>query len=69
METATATRIEIKARAKAFTGQGVRDHRFYVDLNDGEVLVWDSVAGHYTRCNCLGDAARRRIFKLAKAAD
>lgn len=65
----TATRIEIKARAKAFTGQGVREHRFYVDLSDGEVRVWDPVAGHYTNCNCLSGAAKRRIVKLAKAAE
>jgi len=55
----------IKARAKAFSGQGIREHKFSVDT-DGVLRVWDSVAGHYTRCHNLSNSAERRIAKLAK---
>lgn len=58
-----AQQIEIKARAAAFRGQGVRDHRFLVEGR--EVRVWDEVAGYYTRCHNLGKAAQRRIVALA----
>lgn len=57
--------IEIKARAKAFSGEGVRKHRFMV--SDDAVRVWDPVAGHYTRCNSLSQSAEKRIRKLASA--
>jgi hypothetical protein len=58
--------IEITARAKAFSSEGVREHKFYVDLSDGSVRVWDAVAGHYTNCNSLSESAKKRIIKLAK---
>jgi hypothetical protein len=58
--------IEITARAKAFSGQGVRAHEFLV--TDNEVKVWDSVAGHYTSFNALTCAAKARIVKLAGGA-
>ena len=62
----TDTRIELTARAKAYSHQGVRTHRFYVDLSDGDVRVWDPVYGGYTNCNCLTDAAKERILRLAR---
>jgi hypothetical protein len=55
----------IEARAKAFSGQNVKTHRFQIDANK-TVRVWDSVAGHYTNCHCLSRAAKRRIVKLAE---
>lgn len=55
--------IEIFARAKAFTGQGVREHRFLV--RGAEVKVWDPIAGHYTNCHCLSAATKRRIARIA----
>ena len=61
----TNATIEIEARAKAFSGEGVKSHRFAVDA-DGSVRVWDAVAGHYTNCNSLSDSAKARIRKLAK---
>lgn len=61
--------ITITARARAFSGESVREHKFYVDLSDGGVLVWDSVAGHYTNCNSLSAAAKKRILNLAKAIE
>lgn len=58
----TASR-EITASAKAFTGQGVRDHKFLVRGN--EVRVWDEVAGYYTTCHAMSAATCARIAKLA----
>lgn len=55
---------EITARAKAFSNEGVKPHKFNVDT-DGTVRVWDSVAGHYTTCHCLSKSAEARIRKLA----
>lgn len=57
--TTTQDRIVI-ARAKAFSGEGVRSHKFSVSP-DNTVRVWDDVAGHYTTCHCLSAAAMRRI--------
>lgn len=56
-------------RAKAFAGQGVRNHRVMVeadrvdgrDVTRGDVLVWDDVAGHYTRCHSLTPRTIARI--------
>ena len=59
------TTIEITARAKAFSSEGVREHRFYVDVDNNSVMVWDSVAGHYTNCNSLSESAKKRIVNLA----
>jgi len=55
---------EIRARAKAFSGEGVREHKFLI--SGGEVTVWDPVAGHYTQCNILAESTKRRIRKLAE---
>lgn len=59
--------IKITARAKAFSGEGVREHIFSVDLADKNVRVWDSVAGHYTTCHSLTASAKSRVLKLAEA--
>lgn len=61
----TNATIEIEARAKAFSGQGVKTHRFQVEPN-GDVRVWDEVAGYFTNCNSLSDGAKKRIAKLAE---
>ena len=55
---------EIKMRVKAFSGEGIRDYRVLVDNDD--VLVWDSVAGHYTTCHSLCGSAIKRAKRLAK---
>jgi hypothetical protein len=59
------TTVKIEARARAFCGEGVRTHKFEVEP-DGTVLVWDSVAGHYTLCHSLSDSAQARIRRLAR---
>ncbi len=56
--------VELTARAKAFSGEAVRDHRFRIET-DGTLRVWDTIAGHYTACHGLRPAAVRRIRKLA----
>lgn len=56
--------IFLKARAKAFSGEGVRLHKFMVE--DGIVRVFDSIAGHYTRVHSLSVAAILRILKMAE---
>jgi hypothetical protein len=60
------TEVEIIARAKAFSGQGVRQNLFLV--TSSEVKVWDPVASHFTNCNALTYAAKARIAKLAGGA-
>jgi hypothetical protein len=61
-ETMKAT-IEITARAKAFSSEGIRNHRFQID---GEtVRVWDEVAGYFTTCHSLSKSAIRRIRRMA----
>lgn len=49
-------------RCKAFSGQGVKNHRVMVEC-DGSVLVWDVIAGHYTRCHSLSKSTQRKIAK------
>lgn len=56
--------MEFTARAKAFSSEGVREHRFLVD--GATVRVWDNVAGHYTTCHSLGESAIRRLRKIAE---
>ena len=55
----------ITTRARAFAGRGIENVLCRVDP-DGDVLVWDSVAKHYTRCHSLSESAQRRIRRLAK---
>ena len=59
----------ITTRARAFAGRPIEEVRCRLEP-DGTVLVWDSVAGHFTRCHSLGKSAVGRIRRLAaKAAD
>jgi len=53
--------IEVTARCKAFSGEGVAEHRVQIGA-DKTVRVWDSVAGHYTTCHALSRAAQRKII-------
>lgn len=57
----------ITTRARAFAGRPIEEVRCRID-SDGDVLVWDSIAKHYTRCHSLSESAQRRIRRLAKAA-
>ena len=60
------TETIITARAKAFSSEGVRDHKMTVD-NDGTVRVLDSVAGHYTTCHAMSERTCQRIRRIADA--
>jgi len=61
----------ITARCKAFSGQGVREHRISIEADTvhpitrvvtrGAIRVWDDVAGHMTTCHCLSEATQRRL--------
>lgn len=55
--------MKFTARAKAFSGQGLKRHPFLVE--DGVVRVWDPVAGYYTLAHSLSDSAERRLIKIA----
>jgi hypothetical protein len=53
------------ARCRAFSGESVQQNRILVE-RDGSVLVWDGVAGAYTRCHVLGASQKARLRKLAR---
>lgn len=56
-------------RCKAFANEGIREHRIMVcadtvdgrEVTRGNVLVWDSVAGHFTSCHSLSPKTIARI--------
>ena len=50
--------LETVVKCNAFGRIGT--HRVRVE-EDGSVLVWDEVAGHFTRCHRLSRRAERRI--------
>jgi hypothetical protein len=57
--------VEITMRAKAFRGEGVREHHMLVD-SDGRVWVKNPLDGTYTaEWHSLTPAAQRRARKLA----
>lgn len=61
----TSTDRIVTIRAKAFSGEGVRSQRVLVEA-DGTVLVWDSVAGHYTHCHSMSEQDQARARKAAR---
>ena len=56
----TSTRFT--ARVKAFSCEGIRLNRIQIDA-DGTVRVYDSIAGHYTRCHSLSPKTQARLRK------
>jgi hypothetical protein len=54
---------------KAFSGQGVREHRILVEadrvdgngVKRGMIRVWDDVAGHFTGCHSISERTQQRI--------
>lgn len=57
--------VRFNARAAAFTGEGCKQNRFWVDLVTREIFVWDDVARSYTLCYALHPATRARLLKVA----
>lgn len=55
--------VRFVARIKAFGGR-VGEHRIMV-THDLDVLVWDTVAGHYTTCVRLTERTRARLVREA----
>lgn len=58
---------EANIKCKAFSGQGVRLNRVRVDFDDAgnaDVTVWDSVAGHFTRCHSIKPSRQGRIVSI-----
>ena len=69
-KTAQTTEISLAARARCFRGANggtgmLGTYRFTVDP-DGTVRVWDSIAGHYTRCHGMTPREESRIRNLAR---
>lgn len=63
--TVTASQdVQMTIRCKAFSGEGVRLNKVLVEAS-GDVLVWDSVAGHYTTCHVMSNATQAKIRKQA----
>jgi len=61
------SRAELVVRCRPWAHRMLVTARVAVE-SDGSVLVWDSIAGHYTRCHSLGASAVRRIRRLAVAS-
>jgi hypothetical protein len=58
--------VELTIRCKAFSGEGARLNKVLVEPGrNGAVLVWDSVAGHYTSCHILTIRTQAKIRSQA----
>ena len=55
----------VYVRAKAFSGERVREHKMLVQGEDGPVLVWDSVARYLSSCHTLSARAIRCARRAA----
>ena len=56
-------RVIVTTRARAFDREGVCTNKFLVE--NGEVLVWDSVSGYYTGNHRVSADSLIRIRKIA----
>ena len=54
--------IEVRARCKAFSNEGVKNHRILISA-DKSVLVWEPVAGYFSNCNILSRPTKSRIIR------
>ena len=64
--TAKTNDVELTIRCKAFSGEGARENKVLVEPGrNGAVLVWDSVAGHYTACHSLSAKTQAKIQSQA----
>ena len=64
--TAQNNNVELTIRCKAFSGDSVRENKVLVEPGrNGAVLVWDSVAGHYTSCHILTIRTQAKIRSQA----
>lgn len=56
--------VDITLRVAAFAGEGERKNKIRVDI-DGNIRVWDDVAGHYTVCHSIDESDQGRILVRA----
>lgn len=64
--TAKTNDVELTIRCKAFSGDSVRENKVLVEPGrNGAILVWDSVAGHYTSCHILTIRTQAKIRSQA----
>lgn len=54
----------VSLRIRAFSTEPMGTYQCMVEP-DGSVYVYDSVAGHYTRCHALSENQLRRVRRLA----
>ena len=59
------TLLKGAARAKFFSTGRIQTLPVKVS-SDGSVMIWDTVAGHYTRCHNLSIAAENRIARMVR---
>lgn len=57
------TDVYFRARARAFTGEGVQDHWFCLSP-EGSIWVEDPVSGCYTTCHALNARQVARLKRL-----
>ena len=62
-----STRIEFLPAIKfpAYSCESARRYLVYVDVADDSLMVWDSVAQHFTTLHVTPDWHRARILKEA----
>ena len=60
--------VELTIRCKAFSGEGIRLNKVLVEPGrSGAILVWDSVAGHYTACHSIPADVKAKIRSQASS--
>lgn len=55
----------VNIRCVAFSGEAARTHRVRVDGPEAAVKVYDSIAGHFTSCHIMSEAAQARARRKA----
>ena len=58
---------DVQIRAKAFA-DGPTAMQDCIVEKDGSVLVYDSIAGYYTRCHSMSERDQERARRLARLA-
>ena len=64
----TRQQITARVRCKAFSSEGVRINKVRIE-QDGSLLVWDTVAGHYTSCHAILPQTAQRIRRKVYASN
>lgn len=66
------TEITFTAVCRPFRGFARAPHRILFDVGaderDPDARVWDSVAGHFTRCHALSRRSQIRLLRAALKA-